>query len=384
MKNLTLTALFLCAFTISGFSQVGIGTASPNASSILDLTATDKAFMPPRLTTAQRNGIATPASGMMIFNTDSTCIEIYRGSSWFNICTGKSSTGGGGGLPPIDGFTSSGQVASSNLIANWPFDADAKESVSSVNASTTTGVTYASAGKIGNCATFSNGYLLYPTIPNINLDTALQSYSISMWVNLAPGNAGVLRSLFQVTGNRFPDIWGQVAFELVNNGVVGDTLPLQVRQVQVDGTSPYVHNQTRGANFGGSTNKWTFITQTYDGTGSNQTMKIFANGVMIDSAQLTTVDKSLSSTQKTFRVIPTGGSPTPTPTNKVYIGTLAFNDRGNNAGDGYGNFAPTWSSGGYSWAAESITGQIDDIRLFNKALTKQQISDLYQLGNQGR
>lgn len=275
----------------------------------------------------------------------------------------------------------SDSVAHENLIAHWTFDTDSKEQGSGIGATGASGVTYSTAGQIGNCATFTNGYLVYPTIANINHDTALQSYSISMWVNMPTAVAtDPIRSLFQVTGNRFPDIWGNVAFELVNNGVVGDSLPLTARQVQVDGLAPYVHMQTVVKNYGNSTNKWVFITQTYNGNLANQTMKLYANGALIATQELTTVDKSVTSTQSTFRVVPTGGSATPTPANNVYIGTLAFKNRGNTGGDGYGNFAPDWSSTVYPWAADNMTGKVDDIRLFNRPLTATEVSDLYGYG----
>lgn len=51
-------------------AQVGIGTTTPLASSVLDITSTDKGILIPRLTTAQRDLVASPASGLLIFNTD--------------------------------------------------------------------------------------------------------------------------------------------------------------------------------------------------------------------------------------------------------------------------------------------------------------------------
>ncbi|HXP49496.1 MAG TPA: hypothetical protein VN922_06075, partial [Bacteroidia bacterium] len=123
MRKIALTTVFSFLITLMSFAQVGIGTQTPNASSVLDLTSTSKGFLPPRMTTAQMNAIANPVAGMVIFNTDSTCIEIYRGSSWYNVCTGYSSSG----LPSIDGYTSSNQVAAANLIAYWPFDGSTTE-----------------------------------------------------------------------------------------------------------------------------------------------------------------------------------------------------------------------------------------------------------------
>ena len=87
MRRLSLVLLFTTTIIITGFAQVGIGTTYiRNASSILDLTASDKGFIPPRMNTTQQNGISNPTMGMLIYNTDSNCIVIYRGTGWFSLC----------------------------------------------------------------------------------------------------------------------------------------------------------------------------------------------------------------------------------------------------------------------------------------------------------
>jgi hypothetical protein len=45
-----------------------------------------------QLTTAQRNAIATPASGLLIYNTDNSQFEYYNGASWANMSSGLGST----------------------------------------------------------------------------------------------------------------------------------------------------------------------------------------------------------------------------------------------------------------------------------------------------
>lgn len=61
---------------------VGIGTTSVASSAALEIKSTNKAFLPPRLTTAQRNAISVPAAGSIIFNTDTSRIEYYTGGYW--------------------------------------------------------------------------------------------------------------------------------------------------------------------------------------------------------------------------------------------------------------------------------------------------------------
>jgi hypothetical protein len=61
---------------------VGVGTTTPAASAQLDLTSTTRGFLPPRMTTAQRDAIASPDTGLMIFNTTTAKIDFYDGTAW--------------------------------------------------------------------------------------------------------------------------------------------------------------------------------------------------------------------------------------------------------------------------------------------------------------
>ena len=90
MKQTILILTLLCAATITQ-AQVGIGTASPDASSILDVTSTSKGFLPPRMTALQRNTISSPIAGLMLWCTDcgaSGEIQIYNGADWVNFIGG--------------------------------------------------------------------------------------------------------------------------------------------------------------------------------------------------------------------------------------------------------------------------------------------------------
>jgi hypothetical protein len=68
-----------------GYSLAYNGTP-PNLSALLDLTSTTKGFLPPRMTQAQRNAIASPAIGLEIYQTDATEGKyIYKSSGWTYI-----------------------------------------------------------------------------------------------------------------------------------------------------------------------------------------------------------------------------------------------------------------------------------------------------------
>jgi hypothetical protein len=72
---------------ITSAGNVGIGTTSPVGSAILDLNSTTSGFLVPRMTTAQRNAIVSPANSLIIFNTTTNCLEIYSSSTsnWQSI-----------------------------------------------------------------------------------------------------------------------------------------------------------------------------------------------------------------------------------------------------------------------------------------------------------
>ena len=67
-------------------AEVGIGTISPNASAKVEIASATQGFLPPRMTDLQRNAIAAPAVGLVIFNTTTNCLNFYRGSDWYETC----------------------------------------------------------------------------------------------------------------------------------------------------------------------------------------------------------------------------------------------------------------------------------------------------------
>lgn len=94
---------YVCLCSTQLFAQTGIGTTTPNASAKLDVTATDKGFLPPRVALTASNafapitGTAASAVGLLIYNT-ATAGTIpnnvvpgyyyWNGSSWVQIAGG--------------------------------------------------------------------------------------------------------------------------------------------------------------------------------------------------------------------------------------------------------------------------------------------------------
>lgn len=62
---------------------VGVGTlATNNAAALLQVDSTTKGFLPPRMTTAQRDAISTPPSGLMIYNTTTNKLNFRAAAAW--------------------------------------------------------------------------------------------------------------------------------------------------------------------------------------------------------------------------------------------------------------------------------------------------------------
>lgn len=68
--------------------SAGIGTTTPNASSILDMVSTSKGLLVPRMTKAQRDAIASPATGLLIYQTNSSPgFYFWSGAAWTAVKT---------------------------------------------------------------------------------------------------------------------------------------------------------------------------------------------------------------------------------------------------------------------------------------------------------
>ncbi len=79
-------------FSVTAFAQVGINTNTPNASAALDIQATNAGLLIPRMTYSQRNAIASPATGLLIYQTDNMAGFYYNAAnattpSWLRIMT---------------------------------------------------------------------------------------------------------------------------------------------------------------------------------------------------------------------------------------------------------------------------------------------------------
>ena len=96
-----------CMVLGSAAIRVGIGTSNPNVSALLDLNSTDKGLLVPRMTASQRSGIISPATGLLVYQTDGTIgFYVYNGTTWSGVL--QSNTGwtvtGNAGINPATNF----------------------------------------------------------------------------------------------------------------------------------------------------------------------------------------------------------------------------------------------------------------------------------------
>ena len=96
MKKLIFVLPIFVLLQLCLYAQVGIGTATPDASAKLDIASTTQGFLPPRMTTTQRDAIAGPATGLTIYNTTIKAFQVYNGTAWFSTVHFIGESYGGG------------------------------------------------------------------------------------------------------------------------------------------------------------------------------------------------------------------------------------------------------------------------------------------------
>lgn len=139
-------------------AQTGIGTTTPSASAKLEIASTDKGLLIPRMTSTQKGNIASPANGLLIYQTDdvvgfyvntgTTAAPVWTriNMEWIksgndisyttgNVSTTGALTGGNSSTSSISGFAAN--VAS--ISANYPItSADNGKVIQSTGASAIT------------------------------------------------------------------------------------------------------------------------------------------------------------------------------------------------------------------------------------------------------
>ena len=102
-KIILIITILLVSIFSKAQNNVGIGTPSPLASSILDLTSTTKGLLIPRMASGERTAIMSPAKGLIVFDNTTSSFWFYNGAAWAQIVD----AGGGTFVLPFTGTDAS-------------------------------------------------------------------------------------------------------------------------------------------------------------------------------------------------------------------------------------------------------------------------------------
>ena len=257
-------------------------------------------------------------------------------------------------LPKIGGYNNSDEVAAANLVASFPLDGNGTEAKSGVAVTSSSRTTFVSGIK-GQAAQLDSGYLFYNSIPALN---GLSTFSVSSWV-LVRNNGSTPNSftsmIFQLSkpGSTFGNInlgletsWKPASNDtLVVHGWYSDGSGLQDNRNDPFGTPAVgVVKDTAG--------HWIHVVMTVDNANPVNCL-IYANGKSIGAYN----------TRGTKIYIPA------TPSSVIIGGWL------NNV-PGQPHTSDTWP--------HAFVGSIDQVRVYSKPLSADEINALYQLELAGR
>jgi len=266
--------------------------------------------------------------------------SLLIGSTIINSCTNKD--GINGYAPPLTlgGYTSSKEIGQGSLVAYWSFDNNLVDSVSGASG-TNVGTTFNTGIKKSALQGGLNKYVLFDPGTAIR---NLQSFTVTAWVNSPQNTSGIVGLLdLANTGN----FWGNLTVFFEN----GSTATNGVLKIHVNnnGADAWLGNYT----ITNAWNNWMQIAVTYDAPSS--TFKVFVNGSKIATS-----------------LIPGFGPLVFQNATKMVFGTVQFQT------------VPSLNGGTSQPWASYLTGQLDEVRIYNKALSESDVNFLNKLEGRGK
>lgn len=268
-------------------------------------------------------------------------------------------------LPTIGGYASSDAVATTNLVSYFPFDGNANDTKGTATA-TEVGVTYVNGlrGKAYKGATGA-----YATVAPSAAFSSLPSYTLSMWYKLGAqpnANSGP-QGLFFLSGT---NTLNELIYEIENHAKVGsDSLEVHHGFTNLGATAPGAYQGFTMTAFDTTSFKgWIHLVTTYDGGSS--TYVIYTDGVAILNHSAFPASTSTILLQGQAPAAPQGNlSWSSDAPKQIVIGTWPA---------GLYGVSPTLGSNA------CFLGQMDELRIYNKALSASDVGALYLLGKAGR
>lgn len=249
----------------------------------------------------------------------------------------------------IDGYASSSEVFPENQVAYWSFDDTKNETMSNTAPTSTAGDAFVANGVKGKALSLNAGYLYYGTQFNAFKTDALKSFTISVWVKIAANNGSKKTMLFQLA--REAMFTGNINFALNTNAASTNTgLTIQPTFTTVGGGTQDNLNNAILPQLG---DRWIHLALTYNG--STGVFDIWGDGQKIGGYPNRGVGNNLFKAWEK---------------NEVIIGSNYNGIPGKSVSTDV-SFAP-------------MTGQIDELRIYNKNLPDAYIKALYNLGKAGK
>ncbi|KAF2508729.1 LamG domain-containing protein [Flavobacterium zhairuonense] len=257
----------------------------------------------------------------------------------------------------IGGYENSDDVAAAHLVSKLSFDGNIADSKSGITGGTGTNVNYGTGIKGEAYQGSPSSFIAYNTVSNSIVN--LKSISISMWIKTDPHTGGA-QSLFMLP--KKTDFWGNI-FTLIE-GTGPATTMLMKNHIQRDVT-PSIPWAGQFIEHGGDNvlknmfGAWKHVVWSYNGTSS--TYSIYVDGQKLD------IPASIS---KRYASDPaTGGGP---------FGELASSEVSKFIIGGYQqHLGAPWSAPD-GWML-NYTGLMDEFRIYDVALTDNEVSALYKL-----
>jgi len=274
-------------------------------------------------------------------------------------------------LPKIDGYNNSNEVAKDNLVAHWTFDDTKKEVISNTEPGSEFGAaTSYTTGVIGKALQLNKSAIVYPSIAAIGAENSLSNYTVSMWLNVKNTKTdagGPFSTFFGIFPTANTDFWGNLSMSAETgwfpaSGPVGDTLVLKTNYMSKNGDGTTNGQDNRPDPKGNppvgvfkAAATWAHFVARFDAT--THKLQIFGNGTSIGAYD--------------FRGDNTTALVMRTPAQAV-IGSLSTSEIGFTGAP----TRPDWQT--------LADAQVDDIRVFNTALSDAEINALKNLGDAGR
>jgi hypothetical protein len=169
-KNMTykiylLLAILLISITATqAQTNVGVNTNTPDASAALDVSSTTQGMLVPRMSASQRGLISSPATGLLVYQTDAPAgFYFYDGTAWTSL------SGGGSSLPTQTG--NAGKVLSTDgTTASWTIPSGVKTELIASKTTGTQRLPNANGTNTGSIVTFDN-IITAPTIGTFSANT---------------------------------------------------------------------------------------------------------------------------------------------------------------------------------------------------------------------